>query len=461
VIVKLAIRTLRRNRWRTALTLGGIAVATALLVWMVCLVDGMIGQMVRAATGVELGQIQLHDAEYALSPSVYDAIDDVDEVIARLEQVPGVERVSARVRLFGLLGDENRSQVARVVGVDPEPEAAASLLDDALIAGAWLSSEPTDHADWDAELQVVIGDILARQLRVEVGSSLALFATAADGSMLDRGVRVVGIVHTGNPQADRMSVYLHLEDAQYLGALEGRAHEVSIGIDDYEVAPLIASAAIDGIEAGGRRVVPWYDREQPYRAFLAGDIDLQQFLTITVEGDLDREGAVVVRPWQQLLPAISTMIELNNTSTWFMFFVVYLIVALGIVNTQRMSALERRREFGVLMAIGLNPRQLARMIMVETVVLTLLGALIGIAMGMGLGAYHAAHGLSLTSLSSGDSGDFSLMGVSFTDRLYAQLSFDAAWMPLSAIFVVAVLCGIWPAIRSARLQITQAISGRS
>ena len=82
-----------------------------------------------------------------------------------------------------------------------------------------------------------------------------------------------------------------------------------------------------------------------------------------VDGD-----ALVVRSWQVIHPSVSQLITLFRRSYWIMYLIIYLVAAIGILNTQRMSALERRREFGVLMAIGMRPRRMLRTLEVETVV---------------------------------------------------------------------------------------------
>ncbi len=421
MIGRLAVRSLARNRWRTVLTLGGIAVATALLTWMVCLIEGMTEQMIQGATSVQLGQVNIADPDYVEEVSIYETFTHSEEQLELIEGVTSVVGAAPRVHTFGLLGNERSSQPARVTGVDPDREAAATLLDDAIVEGRWLSQEPVPYGE---AVELVLGEKLARQLQVSVGDELALFISAANGSFPDDLVVIVGIIRTGATQVDRMGVYMNLQNAQSWAALDGRIHEIAVSVDDYTHASEIGSAVSD-----------------------------------LINQDVEEDDALLVRSWQEITPELAQMLELNDRSIWVMFFMVYFVVALGIVNTQRMSALERRREFGVLMAIGLKPRQLGRMIMAETVLMSMIGAVIGAGLGVILSAYQAVHGFDLGSLSEQDS--FSMMGISFSEKIYCVVTPESVWQPLAAVTVVSVFCGLWPAFKSSRLNAPQAISGRT
>jgi ABC-type lipoprotein release transport system permease subunit len=167
----------------------------------------------------------------------------------------------------------------------------------------------------------------------------------------------------------------------------------------------------------------------------------------------------VVRAWPELLPGIFQIITVSRSSFASMYVFIYLVAAVGILNTQRMSALERRREFGVLVAVGMRPRRLLRTLLVEALVLGAAGALIGSALGAAIAGYHATAGLNLALFT--DQASFSYMGVAFSDRLYAELDWRTVVEPVWVMLVVAVLSGLWPAWTAARLQPARTIAGRT
>lgn len=428
IALKLGLRNLRRNRWRSGLTLAAVAVAVALMIWMLALYEGWIEEMVRGSTAVETGQVQVHTAAYIESPRIYESFPLDGDLLARVRAVAGVDAVSPRVRAYGLVGNEQRSQVARIVGVDPAAEAAATPIERAVVAGRWLSAEPAPDG---APREVVLGEGLAQQLRVAVGDELVVFLEAADGSLGNELLEVAGIVRTANTQVDRLTAYLHLRDAQFVAALDGRVHELMLRAEEMHAARELAAAVAEAIGA------------------FAGD----------PEGAGLDPSTLVARSWQEVMPTLHQTILLFRNSYAIVYLLIYLVAAIGIVNTARMSALERRREFGVMLAIGMRPRRMFRTIVVETVVLGLVGALIGVAIGLPLSWYHATAGLDMSMFT--DAGSFSFMGVAFSERMRFVITAANVIRPVVVMLVVALLSGLWPAVRAARIDPAPTIAGRA
>lgn len=411
MIFRLALRNLFRNRWRSALTVGGVAVAVALLVWTLAYMDGFIAEMVRGATAVELGQIKVQTTEYVDRPSAQHAFL-LEDKLQQIEAVEGVAAAAPRVRVFGLVGNEETSGVAQIVGIDRDREPNVSIIKNGLIAGAWLAPPAPD-----TPVSAVLGEGLARHIKATPGDELVMFFEAADGSLGNDVLKVAGILKTGNSSVDRTTVYVDLGALQYAAALDGQAHEIVIKNHDI----------LDANQTAQRL--------------------RQQFPQLSV------------RPWNEMAPELAQIIAVTENSDLIMFGLVYLIVAFGLFNAQRMSALERTREFGVILAVGVQPWQLFATVLLETIFVTLAGALLGSAFGAGISYYHEVVGLDLTMFS--DTGSFDMMGISFSSTLYFDLTLRSALRPVLFIVPVAILCGLWPAYKAARLNIVEAISGRT
>ena len=426
--LKMGLRNLARNRWRSGLTLAAVAVAVGLMVWSLSLYEGWIQAMVRGATSVETAQVQVHTSGYVDQPRAYRAFPLDTSMLSAVRDVPGVVAASPRVELQGLVGNERRSQVARILGVDPGLERETTPVADALTGGRWLAEDPPPYPE---PREVVLGSGVARQLQVEPGDELVTFLEAADGSLGNELLRVVGVVRTGNTGVDQRTVYLHLSDARTLGALEGEVHELAIRTGDLTRARESAEAVAAAL--GARVGMP--DDGPP------------------------SEDALVVRPWQDVLPGVNQMIVIFRRSYWVLYLLVYMLAAAGILNTQRMSALERRREFGVMMAIGMRPRRMFRTLVVESGVVGALGAAIGAAGGTALSWYHQVRGLDMSLFT--DQAAFSYMGVAFTERLYFVLTPENVIQPVVVMLVVALVSGLWPAIRSAMIDPAPTIAGRT
>jgi ABC-type lipoprotein release transport system permease subunit len=270
---------------------------------------------------------------------------------------------------------------------------------------------------------------------VGTGDELVAFFEAADGSLGNDLLEVVGIVRTGNSVVDRNTVYLHVEDTQFLGALGGEVHELAIRTADMTRAREVSGAVAEVIE--GRTEAPADVEEAPDEV----------------------RNALLVRPWQEILPSVSQMLAISKESYFFTYLLIYLVAAVGILNTQRMSALERKREFGVLMAIGMRPRKMFRMIVTESLVLGTLGGILGTILGVAVTWYHSVAGLDLGLFT--DKGGFTWMGVAFTGKIHAILTPMIIFQPVVVMVAVAFLAGLWPAVKSARIDPAPTIAGRT
>ena len=420
--------------------MGGIALSVAFMVWILGFMEGWMGAMVQGATAVETGQVQVHTRAFAENPRVYRSFSIGRETLEDLSEIPEVVAYSPRVKLNGLIGHEEKSQVGRILGVDPALEAETTPVAEAVQEGRWLQQTPPIYP---APREVVLGVGMANQLRVGPGDELVVFLESADGSMGNDLLQVVGVVRTANTAVDRMTAYMHMEDAQYLAALGGEIHELAIKTDN-----LLEAQATAGLIA---QVLGAETSEAPTVTDEVGE-------EVGSEGRTPNEDALLVQPWQEILPSIYQMLTISRSSNWITYLLIYLVAAIGLLNTQRMSALERRREFGVLMAIGMRPRRMFRMILTESFVLGTLGGLMGTALGLAVVWYHATAGLDLAMFT--DKGEFTVMGVAFTGKIYAILTPLAALQPILVMMFVAFLAGLWPALQSSKLDPAPTIAGR-
>ena len=420
--------------------MGGIALSVAFMVWILGFMEGWMGAMVQGATAVETGQVQVHTRAFAENPRVYRSFSIGRETLEDLSEIPEVVAYSPRVKLTGLIGHEEKSQVGRILGVDPALEAETTPVAGAVQDGRWLQQTPPVYP---SPREVVLGVGMANQLRVGPGDELVVFLESADGSMGNDLLQVVGVVRTANTAVDRMTAYMHMEDAQYLAALGGEIHELAIKTDN-----LLEAQATAGLIA---QVLGAETSEAPTVSDEVGE-------EVGSEGRTPNEDALLVQPWQEILPSIYQMLTISRSSNWITYLLIYLVAAIGLLNTQRMSALERRREFGVLMAIGMRPRRMFRMILTESFVLGTLGGLMGTALGLAVVWYHATAGLDLAMFT--DKGEFTVMGVAFTGKIYAILTPLAALQPILVMMFVAFLAGLWPALQSSKLDPAPTIAGR-
>lgn len=417
MLFRMAARNLSRHRWRTALTVGAIAVSTALLIALLTLLTGIYDEMAQGVTSLEIGQVQIQSADYVDRASIHHYVEVSPRLWETVEGADGIDAASGRVIVHGLVGDEEDSRIARLKGVQPDREAEVTILAQALVEGQWLSQMPPDP---DQPRQLVLGAVIADGLDVGEGDELVVLVQAADGALGNELLEVTGIVDTGNVLIDRQTAFMHIDDLQFIAALEGRVHEIALAAD-LDDAPRVAG-------------------------------QLQSRL------DEEVNQGLVVRPWQEIATAVYVMTTLAEEVSWVLLLIIFAVAALGIFNTLRMSTLERRREFGVMMGVGLSRPRLAVLIVAEGVMLGVVGAVLGgIAGGLlawGMGNW----GLNLAWFT--DEEAFHLMGVAFAERIFFDLSAREVLTPVIGIVVVTGLCTLWPAARAVAEDPRETIAGR-
>lgn len=401
-VTRVAWRSLGRNRKRTALALTAIAVAQMAVLLVDGLMNGMVESMTSTLTGPMLGHVQVHAPEWRDEQAPDLAIDRLEERLAAVRAVPGVERAYPRLFAPALVAREVDGHAAMVVGVDPALESAPG----GMLEGVSASMGPRERV-------VLVGAGLARELEIEVGDELAVLGTAADGSMANDLVTVGGILSTPIDLVNRLGVVMPLETAQDTFAMPDMAHEITIrGGGSSEEAPALAAlvaAELEGLE---------------------------------------------VLPWRELAPELSAVLDITGYYGLVVLFIVFLAAAAGVANTMLMATFERRRELGMLLSLGTTPMRLVRMIMTEAVILGLAGVLAGSAIGAALVYWQGQTGIDLMQAESGDA---AIHGVALSSALYPYLR-AADFVPgFVGIVVVSVLATLGPAVSTARLEPMEAL----
>jgi ABC-type lipoprotein release transport system permease subunit len=345
MLAALAWRNLWRRPQRTILSLASIALVTGLLIFMLSFQEGVYGAMKEATLRIFDGYAQLQPNGWADDPTLDRAIYHPTALAREAEGLRGVSAAAPRVNAFAILAHGDRSYGAAVVGVDPDRERLISSIPATIRAGRYLESRDSDAA--------ILGETLAKNLGVTVGGAVTLLGEARDGSVAADVLHVVGLYHSGIPDLDRSILEMPLARAQSTFGMEGAATTIAVS------GPSLAAVnqAVPDLRALGSRA------------------------------------GVSVRDWAALEPAIREGIDLKYAVAMMFYATLVVVVAFIILNTLLMSVLERTREFGMLLALGMRPGQIGAMVWLELLCLALLGCLIGLLVGGGATLWLQARGV--------------------------------------------------------------------
>jgi ABC-type lipoprotein release transport system permease subunit len=398
MLFSLAFRNLWRNQRRTLLTLTAMVVSAALLILALGVFSGMFEDMLASATEQYHGHLVLADQDYHLRRDLFATLPEEASELPALTSEKRLTGRSPRLRGFGLLSRTISSQPVEVLGIVAAREQQVTTLKHKIIDGRYLNSDETDGA--------VIGRGLADKLEIQIGEDVVFVTQAADGSIGNDLLTVRGIFVTGDSRRDNSLVLAPLPWLQKVLALEGQIHEVAMASTE----PMAAAELADRLN------------EQ---------ID----------------GRAEVLDWGDLLPEMREAIAAYDVSRMIVVIILYTATGLGILNTFFMSVMERTREFGILMAQGMRPWAIRKLVLLETLLLGTLAMLTGLLVGGLMTLYMQTVGIDL----SGYITPVTYAGGTILPRLHAVFEPANFSVPSVLLMLVCLLAGFLPANRAAKL----------
>jgi ABC-type lipoprotein release transport system permease subunit len=393
-LLVMAWRNLWRYRRRTVVTIAAMTLALLIMVLYTSLVEGYLRDLERNIVDIELGDIQVVAPGYRDNPSIYRRIENPDELVAQLRE-RGFH-ASARLIGGGLGAAEESSAGVMLRGVNVEQDATVSEIFEHLVSGGWL-----DARDPSA---VVVGNRLAYTLGVEPGDELVLLGQAADGSIANDLYTIRGVLRSITDDVDRAGVFMTEDAFRSFFVIADGAHQLMVRRPaDRELS--VAAADVQDIAAG-----------------------------------------LTVQTWRDLAPILATFLDSTRSLILIVFLVIYIVVAILIINAMLMSVFERIRELGVLKALGVGPGHVLTLVLMEGGLQTGIAIVVGLVLSVPGLAYLADHGLDLSGIG----------GMSF-----AGMAIDPVWRAVvtpmtiigpvvTLVFIVAVSV-LYPALKAARI----------
>ena len=332
--LQLAWRNLWRNLPRTGITISAIMLAVFLSVSIKSMNEGTYDRMIDNMIGSYTGYVKVHKQGFWEEQSVDNSFaltDSLEQAILGERNITGTV---PRVDGFALSSTGPKSRGVMLTGTDPEKENSFSGLKEKLVEGEYFSNNKEE---------VMIAEGYANLMGLDIGDTLVLLGQGYHGSMAAAKYPVCGIVKFGNPDLNKRMVYLPLNVAQDFFSLENQVTGIVIKIKHASYAESVSKS-------------------------------LQEKLGNNFES----------MSWFDMSPEIKNMIEGDRVEGYIFMGILYLVVGFGIFGTLVMMIAERQREFGVLMAIGMKKMRLAITVVLETLILALIGTLLGILAGMPL-----------------------------------------------------------------------------
>lgn len=393
LMLQLAWRNIWRQPRRTQLTLAAMVFANILLVFMISMQAGMYSMMIDNTLRLNSGHYQIQAEGYLEHPAMHKTLANGEQLAQDLRQKLG-NIVSTRAQGFALFSSEQRSYGAQLTGIDTLHETQISSLPGLIKQWRYL-------IDNNAR-EVVLGKILARNLKVNIGDEVTLLGSGKDGSIAADIVTVVGLFDTGNKQIDRMLAQMPINTFQTLFSMQEDVHAIVITSESLESSKKLVNLI-----------------QAPEKSRLLN--------------------------WVELEPGLMQAIKADIGSALFIYIVLVMLSGFSVLNTVLMTVLERTREFGLFMALGLRPGQISRLIILESVFLSFLGLIIGMLLGGLLTYYFEVNGMIFPGYEEA-AARFNL-----PNRVYPSVEAISLLLGPGFVFLAAMLASIYPALKILRL----------
>jgi putative ABC transport system permease protein len=402
MIIKMAWLNIWRNPVRTGVVMSAVVIGIWALVFLLGFFNGMIDSYINATIESRTSHFQIHHPDFVSDPEIVYSLPSHREYLDKLYDDHRVKAATQRLVVQALLSSAAGSRGGIVKGVDPTSERGISALDKKISEGEYL--------DADRRNPVLISRGMGRRLGVSLNQHVVLSFQNAEGEFVSGRFRVVGWYDTGNTQEDDMMAFVRFDDLLDLTLLdEGAFHEMAVLLSDIK--------DVEQVVADMSKVFP----------------------------------EASVRPYTVISPDMLLYNEQIKTMLTIVIVVVMIALLFGIINTMLMAVLERQRELGMLMAIGMNRIKVFLMITFESLILCTLAAPIGLLIGYLTTTWLGNSGIDLKNWSQG------LEQFGIGTLIYPQLEWSTYLEIVFALVVTAIVAGIYPSIKAISLKPVEAI----
>lgn len=401
--LKLAWRNIWRNKRRTLITVSSIMFAVVSALFVESMEQGAHDQMIENMTSFHTGYIQIQDYRYEDEPSLDNAFHFDDSFEERIKnETQQIEILAPRIETFMLAAGEEITRGAMILGIEAEKEQALNDLKRRLSSGRFF--EPGDGT-------AVMGSGLAGRLNLAVGDTLVLLGQGRFGATASGLFQISGLIDHPLREMNNQVVYLSLPDAQWMLSAEDHITNLLINPSSQTHTTQVATSLNEMLENDELRVLTW----------------------------------------REMMPELIDALEFDRASSRVFMGILYVVIGFGIFGTILTMTLERTREFGILLSVGMYRTKLALMVFIETFFISILGVIAGFVLGLMVLLYFYFNPIEL----SGDMADL-ILDFGFEPILPMALSPEIfLWQGIIIFLITTIIC-LYPSFKIARMNILTA-----
>ena len=400
--LKLAWRNVWRNRRRTFIAISSIVFSVLLASWMRSMQEGSYTSMIDNVVKFYSGYLQVQDSAYWNERTLDNGFEASEELISKIESVDQVTLVSQRVESFALAANKMFSKPAMVMGIEPEAENKITNISKKIKTGEFLSS---------GDKGVVLGSGLAKYLELGVGDTLIMISQGYHGISANGLFRVKGIMKHPNPEFDKRLVFMDIHQAREFYSAYGISTSLVVMTDD--------SYQVNFIKKDIKALIPEKNK---------------------------------VMTWIEMQPEIEQLIQSDRGSGIIMLAILYMVIAFGMFSVIMMMVKERKREFGVIHAVGMKKTKISIIVFLETLIIGMIGSSIGLLISFIFCYVFYENPIPLTGELATATEQYGM-----EPYMFFSLKSSLFYSQMILVFLISLFISIFPIINIHRLKITKAM----
>lgn len=402
MLYQLALKNIWRNKTRSFVVLGSVMLGLWVGAFMMAYSFGMVNQRLEDAVENEISHFQVHHPDFDKDKEAKYFLENGNDLLSNIQNDDRVRMATARVVTFGVVSSSKSSIGGKFIGILPQSEDEVIGLSKYITEGDYLKAKSKNKA--------IIGEKLANKLKVKLRSKIVLTFPTSNGDITAGAFRIVGIYKTYNKGFEESNIYVNAPDLAALLEIPNQYHEI------------------------------------------AGLVKDPESLNVYTDELKNQYAEYEIEDWREIAPELALMIDSFDQYLIVFLIIILLALSFGIINTMLMAVMERVREIGMLMAIGMNKMKVFGMIFFETFFLVILAAPIGLLLAYLSITYLGKVGLDF----SGVYGEgYAALG--FKSLIYPSLAPAYYFKIMVLVAITAILSSIYPALTAIRLNPVEAM----
>ncbi|MDP6908750.1 MAG: FtsX-like permease family protein [Flavobacteriales bacterium] len=398
MLLKIAWRNIWRNSTRSVVVIIAIALGLWAGVFASAFVQGLMKQKIESVISMEMSDFQFHELGFNDEYLAKLYMENGEAIRSNVATESDVIGSSGRLISMGMIGSAKQNGAIKIIGIEPNDENAVTGLGGRVLEGEYFEGMKRNP--------VLISKRTAKKFKVKLRSKIVLTLQDVDGEIIAGAFRVVGIYSSENGIFDDTHLYVRQSDLRNMMKIDKGLHEIAVLLNDHDLADQMA--------------IKYQEQHE----------------------DLE------VKSWLDLTTGMRMMVDMIDMYLYYIVGIILVALLFSILNTMLMAVLERVREIGMLMAVGMTKGKVFMMIMLETVILSTIGGPLGLLISWAFVAHFGANGIDL-------GGAYDEYG--FSSIVYPYLDGESYLNVAYMVVIMAIIAAIYPAIKALKLKPVEAI----